>query len=163
MATASGAHFRQLSTQAARSLWQRRVANRPTHNGASESGCGQGPERPATHDLAIRPCNQRDIEAWSSSQPGGPARSGGGARSAGQSGAARRAARQPRSTRREFIQVLFEVVRSAGSTALLSPHVVVDVEDACDRVAIMGTSEICFQSSDSPKSEFVRRSGSAEN
>jgi hypothetical protein len=27
----------------------------------------------------------------------------------------------------------------------------------------MGTNEIGFQSSDSPKSEFVRRSGSAEN
>lgn len=81
----------------------------------------------------------------------------------GQSSAARRAARQARSTRREFIQVLLEVVRSAGSTALLSPHVVTDVEDACDRLAIMGTREIGFQSSDSPKSEFGRRSGSAEN
>ena len=57
---------------------------------------------------------------------------------------------------------LSEVVRSAGSTALLSPHVVTDVEDACNRRAIMGTREIGFQSSDSPKSEFVRRSGSAE-
>jgi ABC-type multidrug transport system ATPase subunit len=55
------------------------------------------------------------------------------------------------------------VVKSAGSTALLSPHIVTDVEDACDRLAILGTGEIGFQSSDSPKSEFVRRSGSAEN
>ena len=57
----------------------------------------------------------------------------------------------------------WDVVKSAGSTALLAPHVVTDVEDARDRIAIMGTREIGFQSSDSPKSEFVRRSGSAEN
>jgi hypothetical protein len=44
-----------------------------------------------------------------------------------------------------------------------SPDVVTDVADACDRLAILGAGEIDFQSSDSPKSEFVRRSGSAEN
>ena len=61
------------------------------------------------------------------------------------------------------VTALVDVVKSAGSTALLSPHIVTDVEDACDRLAILGTGEIGFQSSDSPKSEFVRRSGSAEN
>jgi len=55
-----------------------------------------------------------------------------------------------------------EVVRSAGSTVLPSPHVVTDVEDACNRRAIMGTRQFGSQSFDSPKSEFVRRSGSAE-
>jgi len=55
-----------------------------------------------------------------------------------------------------------EVVRSAGSTVLPSPHVVTDVEDACNRRAIMGARELGFQSFDSQKSEFVRRSGSAE-
>jgi ABC-2 type transport system ATP-binding protein len=53
--------------------------------------------------------------------------------------------------------------RVGGSTALLSEHVVTDVEDACDRLAIMGTREMGFQSLDSPKSEFVRQSGPAEN
>jgi len=57
---------------------------------------------------------------------------------------------------------LSEVVRSAGSTVLPSPHVVTDVEDACNRRAIMGTRQFGSQSFDSPKSEFVCRSGSAE-
>ena len=119
-------------------------------------GLRAAPPRPAWH-------HARSEGRPALGRAGGPARSGGGARNAGQSGAARRAARQPRSTRREFIQVLLEVVRSAGSTALLSPHVVTDVEDACNRRAIMGARELGFQSFDSPKSEFVRRSGSAEN
>jgi len=36
--------------------------------------------------------------------------------------------------RREFIQVLLDAVRTEGSTALLSSHIVTDVEDACDRL-----------------------------
>jgi len=59
-------------------------------------------------------------------------------------------------------RLLLEVVRSAGSTVLPSPHVVTDVEDACNRRAIMGTRQFGSQSFDSPKSEFVCRSGSAE-
>jgi ABC-2 type transport system ATP-binding protein len=44
--------------------------------------------------------------------------------------------------RREFIQVLLDAVRSDGSTALLSSHIVTDVEDACDRLAILGNGKV---------------------
>ena len=42
--------------------------------------------------------------------------------------------------RREFIQVLLDAVKSDGSTALLSSHIVTDVEDACDRLAILAVA-----------------------
>jgi ABC-2 type transport system ATP-binding protein len=44
--------------------------------------------------------------------------------------------------RREFIQVLLDAVRSEGSTALLSSHIVTDVEDACDRLVILGSGKV---------------------
>jgi ABC-2 type transport system ATP-binding protein len=44
--------------------------------------------------------------------------------------------------RREFIQVLLDAVRAEGSTALLSSHIVTDVEDACDRLAILGGGKV---------------------
>ncbi len=44
--------------------------------------------------------------------------------------------------RREFIQVLLDAVKSEGSTALLSSHIVTDVEDACDRLAILGSGKV---------------------
>jgi len=44
--------------------------------------------------------------------------------------------------RREFIQVLLDAVHSEGSTALLSSHIVTDVEDACDRLAILGGGKV---------------------
>ena len=44
--------------------------------------------------------------------------------------------------RREFIQVLLDAVKSEGSTALLSSHIVTDVEDACDRLAILGGGKV---------------------
>ena len=44
--------------------------------------------------------------------------------------------------RREFIQVLLDAIRSEGSTALLSSHIVTDVEDACDRLAILGGGKV---------------------
>jgi ABC-2 type transport system ATP-binding protein len=44
--------------------------------------------------------------------------------------------------RREFIQVLLDAVRSEGSTALLSSHIVTDVEDACDRLVILGGGKV---------------------
>ena len=44
--------------------------------------------------------------------------------------------------RREFIQVLLDAVKSDGSTALLSSHIVTDVEDACDRLAILGGGKV---------------------
>jgi ABC-2 type transport system ATP-binding protein len=44
--------------------------------------------------------------------------------------------------RREFIQVLRDAIRSDGSTALLSSHIVTDVEDACDRLVILGGGKV---------------------
>jgi ABC-2 type transport system ATP-binding protein len=44
--------------------------------------------------------------------------------------------------RREFIQVLLDAVHSDGSTALLSSHIVTDVEDACDRLVILGGGRV---------------------
>jgi ABC-2 type transport system ATP-binding protein len=40
--------------------------------------------------------------------------------------------------RREFLQVLVEAVREAGSTALLSSHVITDIEQACDSLIVLG-------------------------
>jgi len=44
--------------------------------------------------------------------------------------------------RREFIHVLLEAMRSDGSTALLSSHIVTDVEEACDRLTILGAGKV---------------------
>jgi ABC-2 type transport system ATP-binding protein len=44
--------------------------------------------------------------------------------------------------RREFIQILLEALRADGSTALLSSHIVTDVEEACDRLAILGNGKV---------------------
>jgi ABC-2 type transport system ATP-binding protein len=44
--------------------------------------------------------------------------------------------------RREFIQVLIDAIRSDGSTALLSSHIVTDVEEACDRLVILGSGKV---------------------
>jgi ABC-2 type transport system ATP-binding protein len=44
--------------------------------------------------------------------------------------------------RREFIQVLLEAIRSDGSTALLSSHIVTDVEEACNRLTILGGGRV---------------------
>jgi ABC-2 type transport system ATP-binding protein len=44
--------------------------------------------------------------------------------------------------RREFIQVLIDAIRSDGSTALLSSHIVTDVEEACDRLIILGAGKV---------------------
>jgi ABC-2 type transport system ATP-binding protein len=40
--------------------------------------------------------------------------------------------------RREFLHVMVEAVRAAGSTALLSSHVITDIEQACDRLIVLG-------------------------
>ena len=39
--------------------------------------------------------------------------------------------------RRDFLTVLVDEVRSRGATALLSSHIVTDVEQACDRVVVL--------------------------
>jgi ABC-2 type transport system ATP-binding protein len=40
--------------------------------------------------------------------------------------------------RREFLHVLVDAVRSEGATAVLSSHVITDVEQACDRIVVLG-------------------------
>jgi ABC-2 type transport system ATP-binding protein len=40
--------------------------------------------------------------------------------------------------RREFLHVLVDAVRSTGATALLSSHVITDIEQACDRLLVLG-------------------------
>ena len=40
--------------------------------------------------------------------------------------------------RREFLHVLTDAVRADGSTALLSSHVITDIEQACDRLLVLG-------------------------
>jgi len=40
--------------------------------------------------------------------------------------------------RREFLHILVDAVRADGSTALLSSHVVTDIEQACDRLIVLG-------------------------
>ena len=40
--------------------------------------------------------------------------------------------------RREFLHVLVEAVHADGATALLSSHVITDIEQACDRLLVLG-------------------------
>ncbi len=40
--------------------------------------------------------------------------------------------------RREFLHVMVEAVREAGSTALLASHVITDIEQVCDRLLVLG-------------------------
>ena len=40
--------------------------------------------------------------------------------------------------RREFLRVLVEAVRESGATALLSSHVITDIEQACDHLIVLG-------------------------
>ncbi len=40
--------------------------------------------------------------------------------------------------RREFLHVLVDEVRAEGATAVLSSHVITDVEQACDRIVVLG-------------------------
>lgn len=44
--------------------------------------------------------------------------------------------------RREFLHVLTDAVRTDGATALLSSHIVTDVEQACDRLVVLGVGRI---------------------
>jgi ABC-2 type transport system ATP-binding protein len=43
--------------------------------------------------------------------------------------------------RREFLHVLVDAVRANGSTALLSSHVITDIEQACDRLLVLGAGQ----------------------
>jgi ABC-2 type transport system ATP-binding protein len=40
--------------------------------------------------------------------------------------------------RREFLAVLVDAVRSHGSTAVISSHIITDIEAACDRLIVLG-------------------------
>jgi ABC-2 type transport system ATP-binding protein len=40
--------------------------------------------------------------------------------------------------RREFLHVLVDAVRAEGATAVLSSHVITDIEQACDRIVVLG-------------------------
>ena len=40
--------------------------------------------------------------------------------------------------RREFLHVLVDAVHESGATALLSSHVITDIEQACDRLLVLG-------------------------
>jgi ABC-2 type transport system ATP-binding protein len=44
--------------------------------------------------------------------------------------------------RREFLHVLTDAVRVDGATTLLSSHIVTDVEQACDRLIVLGVGRI---------------------
>ncbi len=44
--------------------------------------------------------------------------------------------------RRDFLRILVEAVRSEGTTALLSSHIVTDVQEACDRVIVLSSGRI---------------------
>jgi ABC-2 type transport system ATP-binding protein len=44
--------------------------------------------------------------------------------------------------RREFLHVLSDAVRTDGATALLSSHIVTDVEQACDRLLVLGVGRL---------------------
>lgn len=49
--------------------------------------------------------------------------------------------------RREFLHVLTDAVRTDGATALLSSHIVTDVEQACDRLIVLGVGRVLLQAS----------------
>jgi ABC-2 type transport system ATP-binding protein len=44
--------------------------------------------------------------------------------------------------RREFLHVLTDAVRHDGATALLSSHIVTDVEQSCDRLVVLGVGRV---------------------
>jgi ABC-2 type transport system ATP-binding protein len=46
--------------------------------------------------------------------------------------------------RREFLALLVEDVRSTGATALLSSHIVTDVEQACDWLVVLSGGRLAF-------------------
>jgi ABC-2 type transport system ATP-binding protein len=49
--------------------------------------------------------------------------------------------------RREFLHVLTDAVRAGGATALLSSHIVTDVEQSCDRLIVLGVGRVLLHSS----------------
>ena len=49
--------------------------------------------------------------------------------------------------RREFLHVVTDAVRGEGATALLSSHIVTDVEQACDQLVVLGVGRVLLQAS----------------
>lgn len=49
--------------------------------------------------------------------------------------------------RREFLHVLVDAVRADGVTALLSSHVITDIEQACDRLVVLGVGRKLYDGS----------------
>jgi ABC-2 type transport system ATP-binding protein len=49
--------------------------------------------------------------------------------------------------RREFLQVVIEEVRANGTTALLTSHIVADVEQACERLIVLGVGQVLLEAS----------------
>ena len=49
--------------------------------------------------------------------------------------------------RREFLGVLVDAVRDAGSTAILASHVITDIEQACDRLLVLGGGRVLLDAS----------------
>jgi ABC-2 type transport system ATP-binding protein len=49
--------------------------------------------------------------------------------------------------RREFLHILTDAVRSEGATALLSSHIVTDVEQACDHLIVLGVGRVLLHAS----------------
>lgn len=48
--------------------------------------------------------------------------------------------------RRDFLTALIDDVRSRGATAVLSSHIVADVEHACDRLVVLGDGRLLLDS-----------------
>jgi ABC-2 type transport system ATP-binding protein len=49
--------------------------------------------------------------------------------------------------RREFLTVLVQDVRSTGATAILSSHIVTDIEDACDSLVVLSSGAVALHAS----------------
>lgn len=46
--------------------------------------------------------------------------------------------------RREFLAVLVDEVRSSGATAVLSSHIVTDIQQACDRLVVLSSGRLAL-------------------
>ncbi|HEX2193904.1 MAG TPA: ABC transporter ATP-binding protein [Candidatus Limnocylindria bacterium] len=64
--------------------------------------------------------------------------------------------------RREFLHVLTDAVRADGATALLSSHIVTDVEQACDRLIVLGVGRVLLHASVADAVESHRVAPAAE-
>jgi ABC-2 type transport system ATP-binding protein len=65
--------------------------------------------------------------------------------------------------RREFLHVLTDAVRAQGATALLSSHIVTDVEQACDRLVVLGVGRVLLHDTvaDALASHWITTDGAA--